>query len=123
MYGTQYEGPPLVPVQNKHNAPCAVCFVKSQNAVLMIPAKTLCPSGWVREYYGYLMSGASGVSASMYECVDKSLESIPGSDGDFPGSQFWHVEGVCNGLGCPPYSEGKELKCVVCSKWKNQTVN
>ena len=55
VYGTEYEVP-LVSGRSQHNAPCAVCYVPTMNTVIMIPAKTSCPSGWTREYYGYLMS-------------------------------------------------------------------
>jgi hypothetical protein len=41
---------------NNYNVPCAVCYVSTRTSVLMIPAKTQCPSSWTREYYGYLTS-------------------------------------------------------------------
>ena len=34
--------------------PCAVCHVSNRTAVYMVPAKYTCPTGWTREYYGYL---------------------------------------------------------------------
>ena len=39
-----------------HNVPCAVCYASTRAAMIMIPAKTQCPSSWTREYYGYLMT-------------------------------------------------------------------
>ena len=39
-----------------HNVPCAVCYASTRIAMIMIPAKTQCPSSWTREYYGYLMT-------------------------------------------------------------------
>ena len=59
VYGAEYEQP-LVSGHAQHNALCAVCYLPTKNTVLMIPAKTSCPSGWTREYYGYLMSEATG---------------------------------------------------------------
>ena len=44
-------------LQYGHNAPCAVCMAVSRCSMLMIPAKTQCPTSWTREYVGYLMSG------------------------------------------------------------------
>ena len=82
----------------------------------MIPAKTSCPSGWTREYYGYLMSEAAGHWCTMYKCVDMSMESIPGIQNHIDGGYFYHVEAHCNGMACPPYDNEKELTCVVCSK-------
>ena len=54
VLGTEYEGSPLQGTTH-HNAPCAVCYVSTCETVLMIPAKTSCPTSWTREYYGYLM--------------------------------------------------------------------
>ena len=115
VYGTEYEGPPLVSGREQHNAPCAVCYVSTQHTVIMIPAKTSCPSGWTREYYGYLMSEVNDNYRTMYECVDQDMESIPGSEIGIPGGHFWHVEAHCNGVACPPYDNEKELNCVVCT--------
>ena len=115
VYGTEYERP-LVTGSHQHNAPCAVCYLPTMNTVLMIPAKTSCPSGWTREYYGYLMSEHIAHRRTMYECVDKDMESISGSQNDADGGHFYHVEAHCNGVACPPYNNYKELNCVVCSK-------
>jgi hypothetical protein len=40
VYGTEYEGPPLVANREQHNAPCAVCYIPTRHSVIMIPAKT-----------------------------------------------------------------------------------
>ena len=53
---------------------------------------------------------------STYECVDSSPESVPGSTGDTNGALFFHTEATCNGLPCPPYVEGREVTCAVCTK-------
>ena len=103
-----------------HNVPCAVCMAVSRCSLLMIPAKTQCPTSWTREYVGYLMSGAyDNTLPTTYECVDKDPESVPGlnSIGWSSGSGlFNHVEAKCNGMACPPYEVGKELTCVVCTR-------
>ena len=41
------------PLENhtQYNAPCAVCDVPSRSRAIMIPAKTMCPPSWTREYY------------------------------------------------------------------------
>ena len=116
IYGTEYEGP--VQGTAQHNVPCAVCFASTRVAVLMIPARTSCPTGWTREYYGYLMSEGnwSGGQRTSFECVDKDQDSVPGSHADTNGALFCHVEANCNGLLCPPYNNYKELNCVVCTK-------
>ena len=115
VYGAEYEAT-VVSGRSNHNALCAVCYLSTKNTVLMIPAKTSCPSGWTREYYGYLMSEHINNRRTMYVCVDKDMESIPGSEAGINGGHFWHVEAHCNGVSCPPYNNYKELTCVVCSK-------
>ena len=124
VYGLEYEpqsGQPFsVPNVHAHNAPCAVCMAVSRCSLLMIPAKTQCPTSWTREYVGYLMSGAQSYSLpTTYECVDKDPESVPGLNGVGWGSGsglLEHVEASCNGMACPPYGAGKELTCVVCTR-------
>ena len=53
---------------------------------------------------------------TMYECVDKNPDSVPGSTANTNGALFYHVEASCNGMLCPPYDPQKELTCVVCTK-------
>ena len=54
---------------------------------------------------------------TMFECVDKDQESLPGSHPDTNGVLYYHVEADCNtGLPCPPYNTYKEVNCVVCTK-------
>ena len=53
---------------------------------------------------------------SMFACVDKDIESIPGGSGDENGALFYHVEATCNGILCPPYDTERELTCAVCTK-------
>ena len=126
VYGVEYEpqtGQPLQVQPNvyAHNAPCAVCMAVSRCSLIMIPAKTQCPTSWTREYVGYLMSAAQDYSLpTTYECVDKDPESVPGLNSVGWGSEgsgiFNHVEASCNGMACPPYGAGKELTCVVCTR-------
>ena len=126
VYGVEYlpaRGQPFYvqPNVHAHNVPCAVCMAVSRCSLLMIPAKTQCPTSWTREYGGYLMSGAqSHPLPTTYECVDKDPESVPGlnSAGWNSGGSglFEHVEASCNGMACPPYGAGKELTCVVCTR-------
>ncbi|CAH3130135.1 unnamed protein product [Porites lobata] len=60
-----------------HDAPCAVCFVKSRGSMLMIPAQNDCPSGWTEEYYGYLMTAYYyHANQKDYLCVDKDQEYV-----------------------------------------------
>ena len=87
-----------------------------RSAVLMIPAWHHCPSGWTKEYMGYLMTQHYTHTKATYECVNINAESIPGSSAQTDGGLFHHVEATCNGILCPPYDPQKELTCAVCTK-------
>ena len=118
VYGAEWEtlGGPLSAVNN-HNVPCAVCYASTRAAVTMIPAKTRCPSTWILEYSGYLMSHTTSHHTTMYECIDKSPDSVPGTASNTNGALFYHVEAHCSsGMACPPYDRQKELTCAVCTK-------
>ena len=115
IYGSEYENP--IQGTDDHNVPCAVCYVSTRPTVLMIPAKASCPPNWTREYYGYIMTEYKTHKRSMFECIDKDQESLPGSHPNTNGARLYHVEVDCNtGLPCPPYNNEKELNCVVCTK-------
>ena len=114
MFGVEYRNPLSATLQNQ-NVPCAVCHVSTREAVIMIPAKLTCPTSWMKEYTGYLMTQAWNQSVATFECVSSmgtSGEGIPGSE----GGTFYPVEANCNGMACPPYAAEKELTCVVCTR-------
>ena len=115
VYGVEYEKT-IASGDAQYNAPCAVCNVPDKSTTIMIPAKTTCPTGWIREYYGYLMTERKEYRRSMFECVDISMEAIPGSRGHQDGGHFYPVEAECSGIACPPYNNFKELTCAVCTK-------
>ena len=115
LFGTEYEAP-IVGVQD-HGAPCAVCYVSGRSAKQMIPAITTCPSGWTREYYGYIMTElSSNKGRTEFVCIDKAQKSRPGSASNLNGALLYHVQATCTGIHCPPYNGGKVLTCVMCSK-------
>ena len=119
LYRTEYEmfgKGPFNHLQDQ-DAPCVVCYASTRVSYLMIPAKITCPITWTTEYQGYLMTERySHARNSVYECVDKDAEGIPGSEKSINGAIFNFVQAKCiNGL-CPPYDEYKELSCVVCTK-------
>ncbi|XP_067934124.1 uncharacterized protein, partial [Watersipora subatra] len=119
--GTEYETNSDIfsnTMQN-HNVPCARCYVPTRSATIMIPAKRTCPPSWNKEYEGYLMSGKYDQKrAYNYVCVDKDPEAMAGLGESYNGALMYFVQGDCPALGrCPPYINGAELTCVVCSKW------
>ena len=116
IYGAEYEvfvGP--LANASEYNAPCAICFVPTRASVIMIPAKTVCPSSWTREYYGYLTTNIH--RRSSFTCLDNSPEGIPGTGTSTTATAFFYYTiTTCNGLSCPPYENNRILSCVVCTK-------
>ena len=93
LYGAEYEtggytNGPLGSFHEQHNVPCAVCYTSARETVVMIPAQLSCPSSWTREYYGYLMAEHRSHHRAMFECVDQSPQSIPGSIASTNGSSI-----------------------------------
>ena len=124
LYGAEYEtggshsgdNGPFHSVA-EHNVPCAVCYTSTRGTVVMIPARYTCPSSWTREYYGYLMANFWAHQRTMFECVDRFPQTVPGSIADRDGASFYHTEVKCNrGIPCLPYVAQKEVTCVVCTK-------
>ncbi len=121
IYGTEYEVSSYNPFKNTnlhdHDAPCAVCYVKSRATQLMIPARNDCPSGWTEEYHGYLMAAHySDKHSTNFICIDGEAEFVHGSHSNQNGARLYTVEGYCGSLPCLPYVAGRELSCAVCTK-------
>ena len=119
LQGAEYEffAGPLVSI-TEHNAPCAVCYVPRRGSVIMVPAKTMCPSTWTREYYGYLTTNAELPThrRSSYTCLDVAPEVISGLNRNTNPSLFHYTVTNCNGLSCPPFEISRILACAVCTK-------
>ncbi|KAL3880008.1 hypothetical protein ACJMK2_032280 [Sinanodonta woodiana] len=122
VYGTEYEtggGGTYTPFSSdlyENDVPCAVCRT-TRSSSIMIPGRTNCYSGWTVEYSGYLVSAHYGhVSPIEYVCLDGNPESIDGGHANLNGHLIYLVDVICGSLRCPPYVNGRELACVVCSK-------
>ncbi|XP_072024335.1 uncharacterized protein [Amphiura filiformis] len=124
VYSAEYETHNFPPFASKaeHEVPCVVCHASNRGSMLMIPAMKTCPTGWTEEYHGYLMTDDYRHRRRDFVCMDRSPESLSGgSSGNQNGALFYPVEGRCGGtnpgnLPCPPYTSGRELSCVVCTK-------
>ena len=114
MYGAEYVDP--INGEQDGNVPCAVCSVTTRQQVLMIPATYICPSGWIREYDGYLMSERINNYRSSFICVDYVQYSIAHTGSHTEASDLVHVETDCSSLPCGPYNGEYELTCAVCTK-------
>jgi hypothetical protein len=119
IYGAEYQthNGPLNSILDD-NVPCAVCYASTRAAMIMIPAKTQCPSSWTREYYGYLMTEREHAHhhRSSFDCVDVTPDVVPGGTGDTIAALFQYVVATCNGLQCPPYQANRVVSCAVCTK-------
>ena len=101
---------------HQEDAPCSVCR-SPRSTVIMIPGRNQCYRGWTLEYKGYLVAGYYGhPAATEYVCLDDYPEAMPGGHADQDGKLMYMVEGRCGSLRCPPYVDGRELTCAVCSK-------
>ena len=120
MHGAEYEThtDSNSHIHGRHNTdvPCAVCHVSNRTAVYMVPAKYTCPTGWITEYYGYLMAEHFRHPRSQFTCVDTAFKSVHKSSANSDGLLFQFVEARCGSLPCPPYGNDKELSCAVCTK-------
>ena len=121
MYGAEYEtntdSQSDIHGCFQTDVPCAVCHVSNHTAVYMVPAKYTCPTGWTREYYGYLMSSHHNHRRTVFTCMDIAFKFVAGLSQDRDSFLFYFVEGRCGSLPCPPYDNTKEFSCAVCTKW------
>ena len=101
---------------HNHNAPCAICYVPTRATTIMVPAKTACPSSWIREYYGYLTTESSSDHRSLYTCIDINLEVIAGTSANTNPARIFLASTDCSDLLCPPYENNRVLSCAVCTK-------
>jgi len=97
--------------------PCAVCRTR-RSSVMIIPGTNQCPDGWTLEYHGYLTGGHYGhTSATEFICLDADPEVILGGSVSSDGKLIYISEVRCGSSSlCPPYINGRELTCVVCSQ-------
>ncbi|KAL5021524.1 hypothetical protein ScPMuIL_000679 [Solemya velum] len=100
-----------------HNVPCAVCRSKTRISVLMLPGRSACFDSWITEYTGHLMSAyVKHNQRTNYICVDRDPERITGKGANEDGSLLYPVEVSCGFLPCPPFVNGREVGCAVCTK-------
>ena len=62
------------------NVPCAVCYSSTRAASIMVPAKTVCPSSWTRDYYGYLTVEYQTHHRSSFNCMDVNPDVVDGGE-------------------------------------------
>ena len=126
-YGLVYTGSGKNPVFSSENnggnalsmqpAPCAICEVPGRTQSIMIPARINCPTGWTKEYSGYLTGelARNNRLRSFAICVDQAPEITTGSAAAW-NSILHPMDVQCGTLPCGTFPSGKELTCVVCTK-------
>ena len=104
---------------HEQDVPCAVCEARNRKSQLMIPGRKTCYDGWSREYWGYLMSSRHSNKQQMnFYCIDADPEFLTGGSANTNGYILYLVEIREKGNIFPPYVNGRELPCVVCTKWE-----
>ena len=114
LHGTPESHRPL----NGNYVPCAVCYVSSRTAILMIPGHYTCPKEWIREYFGYIMAESSKSKGRLtFECMDAKPVALDGRrDNSRHGALFFHTEPRTPGLPFTPLDQHKEITCAVCTR-------
>ncbi|XP_033124274.1 uncharacterized protein LOC117122697 [Anneissia japonica] len=115
----------FTPMAHLHAADvlCAVCLA-NRSAIFVMPAKSTCPSDWTLEYSGYLMGAREDRKRAEFVCVDGNAagrEGTTNANTNIATSQIFIAEtrcvgGTTGGLPCPPYVNGAELPCAVCTR-------
>ena len=101
---------------NNHDVPCEVCMTPF-SVTHMFPGRSGCYKNWTQQYTGYLVSSLHGRNLDLeYYCMDANPETVPHSAVNNDDCVLYVVEGKCGSLPCPPYVEGREIACTVCSK-------
>ena len=121
IHGTEYralDSPPAFSDIVHHDAPCSVCYASTRIAKITIPGRTSCPPLWTMEYNGYLMTDKLDTNhrSRVPVCVDVNAETVPESAIATTTSLLYFIETTCTGIDCPPYADGSEVACVVCTK-------
>ena len=98
-----------------NDAPCAVCHVDGRGDHLMIPGQRTCPQNWTKEYEGLLVTTHYSYKKATYVCLDGDPEVVAGGHVHNNGGLFYAVQAACGALPCPPYENGYEIACVVCT--------
>ena len=101
-----------------HQVACSVCMKTRIVSTIVIPARKDCYGDWVKEYNGYLYAGHhTHAAASEYICMDEAPD-VHSKSSTVTGKKLLQPVMVkCNGaIPCPPYVNGGDATCVVCSR-------
>ena len=109
--------------QQFENMPCAVCYVPTRSAMFIQQASYECPTGWTREYEGYLMGEdtiRTRYSPRSTICVDRYAKAVPGTTSHTNPAIAFPISVKCptsqSELPCSPYINARILSCAVCTR-------
>ena len=106
----------LKPVHD-YKASCSICETNS-SVTITVYGTPECPSGWITEYKGYLMSNyyhsSSSYDRTEFVCVDQHPDTTLGK-GSSGEARLYPTEYECGSLPCNVYKENREATCAVCS--------
>jgi hypothetical protein len=95
---------------------CAVCRVDNATQTIWVPGTTNCPSGWTKQYSGYIMSDHYTQRKSEFVCVN-ATPIAAGSNANSGGPYWYPTEtemgALVNGA---PYVQDREVTCCVCTQ-------
>ena len=105
--------------------PCTLCRVPDRGVATVHPARNTCLGNWTLEYTGFMMGSATSQNHGTDSiCVDADAEpqspERSAYEGDGHGVMYGAISMThtdCNpgDMTCPPYYEGQEILCAVCS--------
>eukprot|EP00045_Choanoeca_perplexa_P018407 m.290873 g.290873 ORF g.290873 m.290873 type:complete len:3950 (+) comp17810_c0_seq1:79-11928(+) len=106
---------PLFESLHDHEATCVVCQAPTlRTNVLMHPGTTICPTGWTREYFGYLLSSHYTHKRVNGICMDEKPDKF-GTSSSQNGALLYFAE-MRDAAAFPTYTNNLELTCAVCTR-------
>ena len=93
----------------------ALCHSSGRSAQFMFPARLTFPTGWSKEYDGYLMTAKCDHQRTEYICMDKQPEVMEDTSKNVNGALLYFVEANSRTHVPNAYVCEKELTCSVCS--------
>jgi hypothetical protein len=120
FYGAEFEtsgyGVSTLAGFTNYDAVCAVCLADNASVTIMIPGTVACPSGWIQQYWGYIMGNHYTQVKSEFVCV-YNAPTANGSNTNSGGTYWYPTETELGSLAAASgYVQDREVTCVVCTK-------
>ena len=97
---------------------CVVCYVADATTKIMVTGRLDCgETGFNLQYFDFLVASADAVNQprTEYVCTDEAPEGRTGRSGDDNQGVIYEVKAGCGSLPCPPYVEGYQMTCAICT--------